>query len=230
MSTQTYVGVGLYTYPEAARIIGVMPATLRRWAKDYYYTSRGRLYRHEPVIQRTFPEEPILTFQELIELLFVSLFRSHGVTMDTIRRASDRASRVFGTDYPFAVKRFNTDGRHIFATMTCDDDSPQVIQDIGRGQLAFDEVIRPFFRKLEFQNERGVVALWPRDRVGRVIIDPERRFGKPIDAETGVPTAVLYQAARAAGGQSEQEVADWYDVPVDAVVAAIAYEESPSVA
>lgn len=229
MSAATYVGVGLYTYPEAARIIGVDGAKLRRWASDYYHSSRGQKYQRRPVIERSFPDEPILTFQELIELLFIRIFREEGVTMPTIRRASERASSMFGTSYPFAVRRFDTDGKHIFATLAHDDDAPEILEDIARGQLAFETVVRPFFKKLEYSTDASVLALWPREQSGRVVLDPERRFGKPIDSETGVPTVVLFEAVKAAGEGGEQLVADWYEVPVEAVIAAIAYEESPSV-
>lgn len=229
MLTASYVGVGLYTYPEAARIIGVDARTLRRWAQDYYYTARGRSYRHEPVIQRSFPDEPVLTFLELVELLFVRLFRAEGVSMEVIRRASTRASQMFGTEYPFAVKRFDTDGTRIFATLGADNDSQQIVEDITRGQYAFDTVIRPFFRKLDYDGSDHALTLWPRERQGRVVIDPERHFGKPIDAETGVPTAVLAEAVNGDRGQSVEDVAAWYEVPIDAVIAAVAYEQAPSV-
>lgn len=229
MGEKTYLGVGLYTYPEAARIIGVHPAVLRRWAREYYYTSRGRPYRHQPVIARSFPDEPILTFLELIELLFVRLFRAEGVSMEVIRRASKRATKIFDSDYPFALKRFDTDGRYIFATLKDDAESTQIIEDLSRGQYAFDSVIRPFFRKLEYQENASALTLWPREREGRIVLDPQRVFGKPIDAETGVPTAVLHEAVIASGENSEVEVAEWYDVPVEAVIAAVAYEQAPGV-
>src|SRR5437899_1271254 len=32
LTPSRYVGIGLYTFPEAARIIGIKPAKLRRWA------------------------------------------------------------------------------------------------------------------------------------------------------------------------------------------------------
>jgi uncharacterized protein (DUF433 family) len=61
---------------------------------------------------------------------------------------------------------------------------------------------------------------------GRVVLDPERSFGKPIDAEAGVPTRALCDAALAGGGQSPAVVAEWFGVPLEAVQAAVAFEGS----
>ncbi len=227
MGRATYLGVGLYTFPEAARIIGVKPSTLRRWAKAYHYKSRNRAYFHTPIITRYLDdEEPILTFLELIELLFVKLFRSEGVSMSLIRQAAQRAAERWETPYPFAVKRFDTDGKYIFATLGREGNHHLLLEDLSRGQLVFDRVVRPFFRKLEYQGDADALKFWPMDRDGRVVLDPQRAFGKPIDAETGVPTLVLFDAVRAGQGQSAQEIAEWFEVPIAAVEAAVEYERS----
>jgi uncharacterized protein (DUF433 family) len=228
MTVKSYLGVGLYTYPEAARIIGVKPGKLRRWVVEYRYRANGH-YRHsEPVINRYFDDEPVLTFLEVVELLFVRLFRDEGVSMQMIRRAAERAAERYDSDYPFAVERFDTDGKHIFATLRNEADSERDIEDVARGQLAFERVVKPFFRKLEYRGDE--LRLWPKDRDGRIVIDPLRQFGKPIDAETGVPTETLYLATLAGDGQSIEDVATWFDVPVEAVDAAVEYEREPSAA
>lgn len=226
MSETRYLGVGLYSYAEAARIIGVAPSTLRSWVREYYYEVEGRRYHRAPIIRRHFPDQPILTFLELIELLFVKLFREHGVSMRAIRLASHRAAEMFETDYPFAVRRFDTDGRRIFATLKDVAEDGTLIQDLSRGQLAFETIVRPFFRKLEYEGNMAALTFWPRERGGRVVLDPRRNFGHPIDAETGIPTRVLYDAFVSDAGHSVEAVADWYEVPVAAVEAAVSYETS----
>lgn len=132
VTAKSHLGVGLYTYPGAARIIGVKPAKLRRWVVEYRYRANGH-YRHsEPVINRYFDDEPVLTFLEVVELLFVRLFRDQGVSMPTIRRAAERAAERYDADYPFAVERFDTDGKHIFATLRTEADSERDIEDVSR--------------------------------------------------------------------------------------------------
>src|SRR3954469_16888998 len=104
VNASRFVGVGLYTFPEAARIIGIAPAKLRRWVSQYRRKEPGAEYLSKPVISRYFQEsERVLTFLELVELLFVKLFREEGVSMPVIRKAAEEAARQFDTPYPFAV-------------------------------------------------------------------------------------------------------------------------------
>lgn len=219
-----YLNVGLYTFSDAGRLIGAKPSVLRRWAQEYRYQDRGVVRDHAPVIQRHFgPASSTLTFLELIELLFVKVFRAEGVSMQAIRRASERASSMFNTQYPFAVKRFDTDGKRIFATLKQEADDIELIEELGKGQFAFDHVVRPLFRKLDY-GVADALRYWPLDHGGRVVLDPRRAFGKPIDDETGVPTEALYNAMRADGGQDPSIVAEWFEVPIEAVKAADRYE------
>ncbi|MDQ7839472.1 MAG: hypothetical protein RDU83_00420 [bacterium] len=230
MGQETYLGVGLYSVPEAARIIGVKTAKLRRWVSEYAYEMRNVQYYHRPIIQRFFGDgdQPIV-FLELVELLFVRLFRREGVSMQTIRKAARSAAQLFETPYPFAVKRFDTDGKRIFATLLQSaraEESPdrRFIEELGKGQLVFESVASLFFRKLDFGYAEAL-RYWPLGREGRIVLDPERSFGKPIDAQTGVPTRALHDAVYT-GGERPEVVAEWFDVPLVAVKTAVAYEDS----
>ncbi len=220
------VGIGLYSMPEVSRIIGVESRKLRRWAKEYAHHADGTTRYHVPVIARHFGAgDDTLTFLELIELLFVKLFREAGVTMPTIRAASQRFSELFDARYPFTVKRFDTDGQHIFVTLRQETNDQELLQDIAKGQLAFEEVVRPYFHNLDYDDDAFVRRFWPLGHEGRIVLDPRRRFGAPIDAETGIPTAVLYDAVHAGKtGQSIEAVAWWFEVPRAAVEVAVRYE------
>jgi uncharacterized protein (DUF433 family)/DNA-binding transcriptional MerR regulator len=226
MGSAEYVGVGLYSLSEAAHILGVRAPTLRRWVSQYTYRVKGIQYFHRPIVTRSFlgPSKP-LTFLELIELLFVKMFREQGVSMQTIRKAAGIAADLFQTPYPFAVKRFDTDGRHIFATLWERVEERRIIEELDRGQTVFDSVVRPFFRKIEYEGIAEARKFWPLGTEGRIVLDPQRDFGKPIDSETGVPTTTLYQAALAEGLESLDVVAHWFEVPLSAVKAAVRYEE-----
>jgi len=63
---------------------------------------------------------------------------------------------------------------------------------------------------------------------GRVVLDPERRFGQPLDSETGVPTEAIRRAVTAGDGQDLKSVARWFEIPVEAVKAAMNFEKSLS--
>lgn len=172
------------------------------------------------------PEDQALTFMELMELHFIKMFRSEGVSLQAIRKASRVAASKFRTDYPFSVKRFDTDGRTIFATMINEEKSKTLVEDLKKGQYVFDTIMRPFFHKLDYRGMQEVARFWPMDKKGRVVLDPERKFGKPIDSESGVPTRAIYNAIVAGGGQEPKVVAKWLGVSLPAVQAAVVFEQS----
>ncbi|WP_310820844.1 DUF433 domain-containing protein [Stratiformator vulcanicus] len=178
-----------------------------------------------PIISRELSADRIITFAELMELYFVNLFRREGVSMHTIRKAAKAAERRFGTKLPFSVKRFDTDGRAIFSTLCRFEDNKEIVEDLARAQLVFGEIIKPFFRKLEYGTQM-IERYWPLEKSGRIVLDPERRFGQPIDAETGVPVDAILTALKAGHGQDEKAVAFEYEIPVEAVKAAIKYNKS----
>lgn len=207
------LGVGLYSIPEAARLLKVPSQRVRRW-----------IHPREGLIHRAFePEERTITFLELMELHFVQMFREAGVTLQTIRKAAEMAAKRLKTTYPFAVHCFDTDGRTIFATLIDAEKDKALLEDLRKGQYVFDSIIRPFFKKLEYGPQHAV-RFWPRGTDGRVVLDPTRRFGKPIDSETGVPTISLFHAIEA--GEDETTVASWFAVPIEAVIAATQFEKS----
>src|SRR5438876_10028365 len=100
MASRSFLGTGLYTLPEAARLLRVPPANLRRWAKGY--TFAGDRFS-EPLLRPDFPElaaRCILTFQDLMELFLVARFRKVGVSMQRIRSTARWAARHFESNHP----------------------------------------------------------------------------------------------------------------------------------
>jgi uncharacterized protein (DUF433 family)/DNA-binding transcriptional MerR regulator len=203
-------GVGLYSIRDAARLLQVPVGTVRRWisVKDGVVTCTFDLH------------ERTLTFLELMELHFIKLFRDQNVSLQTIRKAAKTAEKRFGNPHPFALHRFDTDGRTIFATLIGSE--KRLVEDLRHGQYVFDTVVRPFFKKLEYSQDRAI-RFWPLGVGQRVVLDPERQFGTPIDDATAVPTSALFLAVQA--GDDPVAVAQWFKVPLAAVRAAIAFEQ-----
>ena len=225
MSNQSqYIGCGLYTFGQAARLLRVDAPTLRYWI--------GERKGIESVIHRELSNEHVLTFAELMELHFVKMFRDEKVSFQTIRKAAKAASAKYGSEYPFTVRQFDTDGKSIFATLKSKETDKVLIEDLEKGQLVFKTVIRPLFRRLDYRTTDQVGRYWPlrtsSRRDGRIVLDPERRFGQPIDSATGVPTYAIRQAVTAGNGQDVTTVAKWFDIPVEAVKAAMKFEKSLS--
>lgn len=215
IAKESHLGLGVYPISDAARIVGVKPSRIRYWldADDGLVTRKYEL------------EEEVVSFLELMELMFIQMFRMENVSLQTIRKAVETAARRFNTDYPFAVRRFDTDGKTIFGTLLRENDNQELVEDLKRGQYVFNQVMRPFFKNLEY-GEQAAMRYWPLSKAGRVVLDPERRFGQPIDSQTGIPTRTLFEAVNAGSGQDAATVAKWFNVPKKAVEQAVAFEQS----
>lgn len=227
------LGVGLYSVPEVAQLIRVSTSNVRRWVDGYEYRHRGTTRTTPPLICPELRAKEgaaeLLTFLDLMELKFVSMFRSppHRISMPVIRAAWLRASNYFASDHPFCMKQFRTDGKRIFAELQETTDRPSgmsradFVEELAIAQLVFADMVEPFFLELEWDHDLAN-RYWPLGKKNRVVLDPQRSFGKPIDSPTGVRTFTLYQASLS--GETRKRIAEWYDVPVIAVTKAVQYE------
>jgi uncharacterized protein (DUF433 family) len=100
----------------------------------------------------------------------------------------------------------------------------------GRGRnLVLTEVLQDFLKRVERRPVQGIVRLYPfitRDRnpdaPRAVAVDPTVAFGKPVIADTGIPTSAIYQLFNA--GDEIREIAEEYDRHPSEIEAAIRYE------
>jgi uncharacterized protein (DUF433 family) len=221
-------GVGLYTFHEAARLTKIPLRDLRRWLDGYSYRDK---IRQEPVTapplwQTEFAQGDMdeISFHDLLEIRFLHAFREHGVSLQTSRLASQMAREFFEMPYPFTSRRFQTDGRTIFASAMEETGETELL-DLVKPQYAFRRVMEPsLYHGIEF-NQNDVATRWyPSLRSKAVMLDPGISFGKPVVRDGAVRTEILYDAFLAEGNKNF--VARLYEVPVTAVDAAIAFEES----
>ena len=224
----TAIGVGSYSLRDAAMLLHIPYAKLRRWAAGYWYSAAEEERFSEPVVPGEVDvlDERVLSFFELMELFVIGFFRRQGVSMPVIRAARARAQTLFETEYPFATERINTDGRGIFTDLPSVDEVPasRLKLELSKSQVAFRDVVEPFFRA-NVDYEHGFAATyWPMGRERPVLLDARRAFGRPIVLRTGTPTFALY--AMRQGGEALDRIAAWYEVTRDELDAAIEYEET----
>lgn len=230
VAEKTLIGRGIYAPRQVAKLVNLRLDTdfnaghFTRWARGY--PRRGKDYA--PIIIPDLPDDRRrLTFAEFIELLFVAFFRKHNISHETIRAAACEGARLFNTSRPFAVTQFRTDGKSIFAELeeTGGADmglSPEhLVEDLPRLQMVFPDLVEPYFKDIDW-GDLEAEAYWPCGHDGRIVLDPARSFGQPIDHHTGVPTEALYSFVEA--GDDPRMIADWYEVPLAAVEAAVKFE------
>ena len=211
---------GVYWLSEVQRLAGVPTKLSRRFMRSYKWErglwgggeqQRGRYY--------------YATFRDLMELRLVNAFHIAGVSWNRICRTAEYACERFGTDYPFAHRRFQTDGAEIFSET--DDGLEQVSR---YGQLTFTQIITPsLFEPLDYVDDAPVrwfpAEEWELASVGRqVMVDPLRSFGAPIISDRHIPTDTLLHNYKGEG-RNARLVAQSFEISEESVLKAVAFEE-----
>lgn len=225
-------GIGIYARADAARLLGMTPARLRRWVGGYTYwlkngSASGARRRQPPVIRTDLPvidETIALSFLELMELRVVKAIVDAGVSLQHVRAAARIASDHFRTDHPFASRRVFTDGRAIFSAVTDEISAPNVVRwrNGEIGQIIAGGIFEQFLSEIEFDAATSLAfRWWPLGRATPVVLDPRISFGAPIVAGTAVRTSVV---ARMADHASIPEAAVAFELQLGQAEAAVAFE------
>ena len=161
--TQADYGIGIYTAPEAAKMVGMGTQTLRRWLLGYDHRGKDSAVRHEPALwtpQYAADDDAgvLLGFRDLIEARIVNALRRKRIGLPTIRICMDRAREIVGQEHPFSTSQFKTDGKSIFLQITRDLDEPELI-DLKHKQGVFRHVVEPSLADLDFGPE-GAERWW----------------------------------------------------------------------
>jgi uncharacterized protein (DUF433 family) len=223
-SSPLYLGVGLYSLPEVARLLQMPSATLRRWLLGSA-SMVGNL-NTPPLVRRDDAElvaRGLLTFTELIELLLIRRLREAGVSLTTIRAVAEQVAAALQTPHPFAVAPFYAERT---SPLTGNGDTAFLPRDVsawGNNEAVWETVRAEFAAQLDFAEDR-VRRYWPLGKERRVVLDPGRAFGQATDPASGVLTRVL--ADSHAAGETVDAVAEWYRVEPEAVRDAILFEQA----
>jgi DNA-binding transcriptional MerR regulator/uncharacterized protein (DUF433 family) len=218
-------GIGLYTFPEAARLVGVRPRVLRRWLQGYTKGKNEDVRFYPPLWKPEIVDADMdgLSFHDLLEVRFIKAFRELGISLQTIRIAAANARSIFESSYPFTCERFQTDGETIFAEAMRESGEIELL-DLRRRQYVFERIVRSsLYAGIEFNASKRAVRWFPMKHSEAVVLDPAIAFGKPVVTEVGLRTDILYDAWLAER-KDKQRVARLYEIPTKAVNAAIRFE------
>lgn len=216
------IGVGLYTPTEASLYTGIPANDIRRWL--FGYSTRGIQYPGLWKSELTELNEYVLGFHDLLEIRFVHAFRQHGISLQAIRNASQQAKQLFNQPYPFTCKRFQTDGRSIFATVL-NETGDESLLDLIKRQYAFEQIIKPsLYEGIDYTGSGTAQCWYPVKHNTAIVLDPRLNFGKPVLSATGIDTAAIFSAYQAEG-KNAKRIALLYEIPVTAVEAAVSFEQ-----
>ena len=232
------LGLGLFPFPEAARLAQLDVRTARRWAEGYSIGRNGQKHFSRGVAPPGL--EPArdhrdLTFAEMLTLRLVKAFKGAGLGLPTIRRVAEHAAADFGVDTPFVSRRYRTDGRKVLIEIRNEPicgGEPEIASrerrliDALSGQHQFAEFVeQSLFSNVEWQDDL-VSRWWPLGKSCAVNLDPQVVFGAPHVTGTRVPTRVIAEAVKAEGGgdAAADAVAEWYGLSPQHVRDALRFE------
>ena len=210
---------GIYSIPQAAKLLDVAPARLRFWVC-------GRRTMHSPPIIQSEIEaiehQIALSFVNLIEVKFINAFSKYGVSVRSIRHMAEEAKRVLNHPHPFASEMiFKTDGRKIFIE-TAEQTGDRKLYDLKGKNWGIYEVFMDALKKDVVYGPSGMATGWypRRERAPNIMLHPKIAFGQPALEESGVPVDALYDAY-IAEDEDADSVARWFSVPAKQVLEAV---------
>ncbi|WP_327430497.1 DUF433 domain-containing protein [Streptomyces sp. NBC_01236] len=219
--------VPLYTQAEAAGYLDMAPSTLRRWARGYHnkFLDRPDVFGESLITYLGSPHSPhpSIPFIGLAEGMFLSALRRANVPLQKIRPALELVRQQVGVQHALASRRLYVVGAQLLYEIGDDlggDDKREtrkliVLKD---GQYVFREVIDRYLTRIEYDdsgNEYARKIDLPGYEVADITVLPGVNFGQPFFTKTGTPLYVVQRDLRA--GESVQDVADDYGLPVDQV-------------
>jgi len=218
-AVQTVLGRGVYTIPQAARLVGLTTRRVREW-----FRGRKSDPRRHPLFESDY--KPVdeffaISFYDLVDVYVAGQLREHGVSLPTVRRVYNRLAEQLKTDHPFCRQELLTDGEEVFIR-GWDRMGEEEIYEVLTKQKVFPTIILPFLKQIDYDRVTILAARW---RIAQgVVVDPRICFGSPVVSEVSIPTYLL-NAEYEANGKEAGLVATWYKIPPDAVVAAVSFEK-----
>lgn len=213
----------LYTIKEAARYIGLPSATLTTWLYGRYYNTKAGRTFWNPVLAPADPKLGLLSFFNLAEAHILAATRyQHEVPFTAIRSAIDNLVLTYpqAAAHPLLSHEFYTNGKGIFLK-TIED-----TVDISHGQLSLKQIMDTFLERIVRDDENNPFKVFPlvrgvEDKVVSIISGVAS--SRPIIDGFGVPVSVVW--GRHDAGESDDSIAEDFEIPVGKIRQAIEYFE-----
>jgi len=208
--------VPAYRISEAARYLRVPRATLRAWSLG----QRGGTRRFRSVITTQDSARGLLSFKNLVAAHVLSALRvQHRIPLQQLRKAIQYLRTQTGSSDPLFELPLLTDGADLFV------EAYEGMLNVSRqGQMALTPILQAYLQRIEFDDDRGIVRLFPFIRRRElqspelllrepkvVVIDPRISFGRPVLVGTNIRTSIV--AERYMAGESVTDLAEDYNRP-----------------
>jgi uncharacterized protein (DUF433 family) len=207
------LGNGVYSFAEAAKYAGLKQARIREWFRVKDGTAALFVSDYGDTT-----EQRLVSFRDLIEVFIAGQLRDHGANLKHIRQVHATLMAEWNEPHPFCRRELVVHGKRILYR-GLSEEGRQQIHDVLTKQRAFPDIIVPFLKTLDYDNDLAV-----RWRIANgVEIDPAYRWGQPVASNSKIPTYILSNSFHA-NGQQADAVAHWFEVTKEDVLAAVEFE------
>ncbi len=224
------LGVGIYTPAEAAHYARVTTEMISRWVY-------GSKKRGAAVVQSQIYDDPdrTVTFLDFIQCIAVRQLRKQKPppSLQLIRTAYKEAVSRYAVSYPFAMKHQSCyDGKAIWIKLPWKDEDEDNEDEMlytkvtgkQRGQGMMANVAQMYIDRIRFDDTTCMAQEFTlyHDEIGKVVMDPKRRFGEPL-LPSGFSLATVLDAYRPR--KDARGVAESFEIPMEEVTLALRCED-----
>lgn len=214
----------LYAVGEAALLLRIRQATLRRWLDGA--TVSGTTY--PPVIRQYPTGSDEVTWAEFVEAGFLREYREKKVSLQRLRPFIDQLRHEYQALYPLAHFKPLVDPGSKELVLRLQqlvelEDDLTLVRRVGKGggmQLQWAPPVEAFLEKVDFDAQGVAQRMWPEGKSSPIAIDPDLSFGIP--QIRGIRTEIIAEAYKA--GDDEDSIAQSWGLTIDEVQAAIEWE------
>lgn len=221
MTTLSLLDREMFAEAEAARLLRLPQATLHYWLEGG--TVRGKAYA--PIIRAEPRGSRTVTWAEFVEAALLRQYRRDlDVPMRELRAFIDLLRERLGVPYPLADRRPYVADRQLVLEVQ---DEAGLSADlclvaVVRGQTILTPPSASFVERVTWDEDTATAWRPHDDPRSPVLMTPDVRFGKP--AVRGISTRALWEHAEA--GEDDDEIAAAFELTLEDVRWALAYETS----
>ncbi len=210
------LNTGIYSVQDVSGITGITVDKIKRWFKELAKANYEGLNGDG----NTESTKLKISFHGLIELVVIGTLRENSFSLAKILKARTDLRSKTGKMYPFATNNVRDDLKVTGNSIIFQLPDGSIITLDGKGQYLLD-VIKEFFKDIEFNTSGVAQKLLPKKGKGKIAIDPKVGDGKPSVKDKGVWAETI--ASIYTGPESIQLIKEQYDLEEDEILAAIEY-------
>lgn len=214
------IGHGIYTPNDISKILKMSLLKVHYWIDKYWDGRLGKEFSSQ--YSWRVGKSKAVSFHTMVEFYVMMQLGELGLKPRQVLTAHTVLSKKFNTPFPFAnkvvLKNIKTDGISIYLN-----EQESLVTLDGSNQFNLD-FIQAFFKNLDFDNDQLASRFWPLGKQKKILIDPKRKFGHPITADSNIYPETLYNMFK--GGDSIEMIAFTYEITQQEVTDSITYCEA----